>query len=415
VAVSVARAARHGASDQGFLFFCVSAEETKVHLQLPYDPGVLPAGVRSRFVDNNNGCIMHVLEAGHERTGRPCLLLLHGFPELAYSWRKQLPFLAALGYHVVAPDLRGYGRSGGAGVAYDDDLLPYTFIHRVADAVGLVKALGHRQVAAVMGHDYGSPVAGWCALLRPDVFRSLVMMSAPFTGPPVLPTGTPGQPAGGALPLARIPESLAGLPHPRKHYRWYFATREANRDMWDCPQGVQDFLRAYFHHKSGDWPGNEPFPLASSDARELARMPAYYVMNHDEDMAQTVAKEMPTPQQVAACQWLRDSELAVYSDEYKRTGFQGGLQGYRIGTDERYAGELRAFADLRVEVPALFVAGARDWGPHQAPGALERMTREVCTRMAGVHFVEGAGHWVQQEQGDAVNRLLSQFLAQVVG
>lgn len=381
--------------------------------QVPYDPRVLPAGVRSRFVDNNNGCTMHVLEAGHELPGRPCVLLLHGFPELAYSWRKQLPFLAALGYHVVAPDLRGYGRSGGADVSYDDDLLPYTFVNRVTDALGLVKALGHEQVAAVIGHDYGSPVAAWCALLRPDVFRSLVMMSAAFSGPPGLPTGTAGAPAQGALPLSGIPESLAALPRARKHYRWYYATREANRDMWHCSQGVHDFLRAYFHHKSGDWPGNEPFTLGSWAAGELAKMPAYYVMDRDQDMAQTVAPEMPTPAQVAACQWLTESELDVYAAEYGRTGFQGGLQGYRIGTDARFAGELKAFAGRTIDVPALFVAGARDWGAYQAPGALERMTREVCTRMAGTHFVEGAGHWVQQEQGDAVNRLLSQFLAEV--
>ena len=381
--------------------------------QVPYNASVLPSGVRSRFVDNNNGCTMHVLEAGYELPGRPCVLLMHGFPELAYSWRKQMPFLAALGYHVVAPDLRGYGRSGGAGVRYDDDLLPYTFINRVADALGLVKALGHERVEAVIGHDYGSPVAAWCALLRPDVFRSLVMMSAAFPGPPALPTGTAVALTKGALPLVGVPESLAALPQPRKHYRWYYATREANEDMWHCPQGVHDFLRAYFHHKSGDWPGNEPFPLASWAADQLAKMPTYYVMERDQDMPQTVAQEMPTPAQVSACQWLTESELEVYSAEYGRTGFQGGLQGYRTGTDARFVGDLKAFAGRTIDVPTMFISGARDWGAYQSPGALERMTREVCTRMAGTHFVEGAGHWVQQEQADEVNRLLSQFLSKV--
>jgi pimeloyl-ACP methyl ester carboxylesterase len=383
--------------------------------QIPYDPAVLPAGVRSRFVDNNNGCVMHVLEAGHETAGRPCVLLLHGFPELAYSWRRQLPFLASRGYHVVAPDLRGYGRSGGADVRYDDDLLPYSFIHRVADAVGLVKAVGYEHVAAVIGHDYGSPVAAWCALLRPDVFHALVMMSAAFPGAPALPTGAAKAPAKGALPLAGIPESLAALPRPRKHYRWYYATRQANEDMWHCPQGVQDFLRAYFHYKSGDWPGNDPFYLASWAAEELAKMPTYYVMDRDRNMAQTVAPEMPTPAQMAACGWLPESELTVYAGEYGRTGFQGGLQGYRIGTDPRFTGELKAFAGRTIDVPALFVSGARDWGAYQSPGALERMTSEVCTRMAGTHFVEGAGHWVQQERADPVNSLLGGFLSEVAG
>jgi pimeloyl-ACP methyl ester carboxylesterase len=185
--------------------------------------------------------------------------------------------------------------------------------------------------------------------------------------------------------------------------------------MWHFPQGVHDFLRAYFHYKSGDWPGNEPFTLGSWAAGELAKMPTYYVMDRDRDMAQTVAREMPTPAQVAACQWLTEPELSVYAAEYGRTGFQGGLQGYRIGTDARFAGELKAFAGRTIDVPALFVSGARDWGAYQAPGAMERMTREVCTRMAATHLVEGAGHWVQQEQPDAVNSLLSEFLAKLAG
>ncbi|MHB1121371.1 MAG: alpha/beta fold hydrolase [Ramlibacter sp.] len=375
-----------------------------------YGQGVLPAGVRSRLVDNNNGCTMHVLEAGFEPPGRPCVLLLHGFPELAFSWRKQLLLLAAAGFHVVAPDQRGYGRSTGTDVAYDDDLLPYTLINRVSDTLGLVNALGHDSVAAVIGHDYGSPVAAWCALVRPDVFRSVVLMSAAFPGAPVLPKGTAGRPPKGALPLAGLPEALAALPRPRQHHRWYYSTRAANADMWHCPQGVHDFLRAYFHFKSGDWPGNEPFPLASWDAVEMAKLPTYYLMDLGRDMAQTVAPEMPGPEQIAGCGWLTDEELAVFAQEYGRTGFQGGLQGYRVGTDPKYLGELRAFSRRTIAVPAMFISGARDWGTYQAPGALEPMAGEVCRRMTGVHLVEGAGHWVQQERPAEVNELLAGFL-----
>jgi len=138
------------------------------------------------------------------------------------------------------------------------------------------------------------------------------------------------------------------------------------------------------------------------------------VMDRDQDMAQTVAPEMPTPAQVAACGWLTESELHVYSAEYGRTGFQGGLQGYRIGTDARFVGELKAFAGRTIDVPALFVSGVRDWGAYQSPGAAERMKQDVCTRMAGTHLVEGAGHWVQQERPDAVNHLLREFLSKVV-
>jgi len=182
--------------------------------------------------------------------------------------------------------------------------------------------------------------------------------------------------------------------------------------MWRCPQGVHDFLRAYFHFKSGDWAGNAPFPLASWSAGELAKMPTYYVMDLDRDMAQTVAPEMPDAAAIAACGWLPDGELSVYSAEYERTGFQCGLQGYRVSTDPRYSGELRAFAGRTIDVPAAYIAGARDWGTYQTPGALERMTGQVCTRMLGTHLVEGAGHWVQQEASDEVNRLLLDFLAQ---
>ena len=376
-----------------------------------YGQELLPKGIRSRLIDNNNGCTMHVLEAGFEQPDRPCVLLLHGFPECAFSWRKQIPFLVAAGYHVVAPDLRGYGRSSSAVVGYDDDLMPYTLINRVSDTVGLVKALGYDSVAAVIGHDFGAVVAAWCALLRPDIFQSVVLMSAPFPGAPVLPKGTSASPPKGTLPLKGLPEALAVLSTPRQHYRWYFSTREANVDMWNCPQGVHDFLRAYFHFKSGDWPGNEPLPLASWTASEMARMPTYYVMELSQDMAQTVAREMPTADEIARCTWLSDEELAVYSAEYRRTGFQGGLQGYRIGTDPRFSGELKAFSERTLDVPAMFISGARDWGTYQSPGALERMS-EICTQHRGIHLVEGAGHWVQQERDAQVNALLAEFLAQ---
>src|SRR6188768_2075529 len=139
------------------------------------DPLPLPEGIRSRLIENVNGLTMHVLEAGAE--GRPCLLLLHGFPELAYSWRKVMLPLAAAGFHVIAPDQRGYGRTMGWDGAYDGDLGSFRMINLVRDVLGLVSALGLRSVAAVVGHDFGSPVAAWCALLRPDVFRSVVLMS----------------------------------------------------------------------------------------------------------------------------------------------------------------------------------------------------------------------------------------------
>jgi pimeloyl-ACP methyl ester carboxylesterase len=390
-----------------------ASPELAMNPHVLYGRSALPAGVRSRLVDNNNGCTMHVLEAGFEQPGRPCVVLLHGFPEIAFSWRKQLTALAAAGFHVIAPDQRGYGRSSGTDVAYDEGLQPFSMINHVSDTLGLVRALGYEHVAGVVGHDFGSPVAAWCALVRPDVFRSAVLMSAPFPGAPALPLNTADIPAPASAPTAGVPEALAQLTRPRKHYRWYYATREANAHMWHCPQGVHDFLRAYYHFKSGDWPGNEPYALESWRASEIAKMPTYYVMDLDCTMAQTVAPEMPGSAQIDACRWLTDEELSVYAAEYRRTGFQGGLQGYRVSLDPDLNAELRAFSGRTMDVPSSFISGARDWGTYQAPGGFERMTREVCTRMTGTHLVEGAGHWVQQERPDAVNQLLIEFLEAV--
>ncbi len=370
----------------------------------------LPQGIRSRSVRNGNGLTMHVLDAGFEGDGRPCIVLLHGFPELAYSWRKIMLPLAEAGFHVVAPDQRGYGQTTGWDGDYDGDVSQYRMLNLVQDVVGLVSALGLRSVAAVVGHDFGSPVAAWCALIRPDMFRSVVLMSAPFGGPPAFPFGESDeaeQPARGSNTLH---EALAQLDPPRKHYHWYYGTGEANADMLGCPQGVHAFLRAYYHHKSGDWPGNEPQPLASMRAQEFARMPTYYVMRLDQNMAETVAAEMPTPEQVAACQWLPDDELAVYSRTYERTGFQGGLNWYRASANTAHHRELRLFSGVGISVPSCFIAGDRDWGVYQTPGAFEAMQNTVCSRLLGCHLLPGAGHWVQQEASEAVTARLLGFL-----
>src|SRR3979490_3640306 len=154
----------------------------------------LPPGSSSRFVGAINGLRGHVREAGFETPGRPCLLLLHGFPELAFSWRKGMPALAAAGYHVIAPDQRGYGRTTGWDASYDGDLNSFRLLNLVRDALGLVSAFGYRFVDAVIGHDFGSSVAAWCALVRPDVFRSGGLVRAPFAGPPQLAFNTADAP-----------------------------------------------------------------------------------------------------------------------------------------------------------------------------------------------------------------------------
>ena len=215
-----------------------------------------------------------------------------------------------------------------------------------------------------------------------------------------------------ASSITSIHEALATLDRPRKHYQWYYSTRQANADMRYCPQGVHAFLRAYFHYKSADWTQNRPFPLKSWTASELAKMPSYYIMDLQKNMAETVAPEMPSDAEIAACRWLPDSELRVYSTEYERTGFQGGLQWYRSRTEARYDSELQLFSGRTIDAPSIFIAGKSDWGTYQRPGNCERMQQSACTRMLGCHLIDGAGHWVQQEQPQRVSEPLIEFLRQ---
>ena len=377
----------------------------------PYGSDILPAGIRSRVLDNINGIRVHVLDAGFETRNRPAVLLVHGFPELAYSWRKVMPQLAAAGYHVFAPDLRGYGRTGGTEVTFDDDLSPFRTFNRVTDMVALVSAFGYRSLAAVVGHDVGSGIAGWCGVVRPDIFRSVVMMSAPFGGPPALPFGTADAPgARSAAAADTIYDDLARLDPPRQHYQRYYSTREANDNMWKAPQGVHAFLRAYYHMKSADWKANAPAPLAGRTAAEWAKLPRYYVMDLNKGMAESVASEMPSPAEIKANTWLPDEALRVYANEYGRTGFQGGLQSYRVGQSGGINSDLATFSGRTIDQPSMFIGGKSDWGVYQTPGALERMQKVACTRMTAVHLVDGAGHWVQQEQPAATARLLLEFL-----
>jgi pimeloyl-ACP methyl ester carboxylesterase len=385
----------------------LSQNDPSVHMELtpmplaPIDTRHLPAGVHSRFVESVNGLRIHLLEAGHETPGQPLLLLLHGFPEIAYSWRKVIVPLAELGYHVVAPDQRGYGRTTGWSATYEQDLRPYSMLNLARDAVALTFALGYRQAAAVVGHDFGAPVAAWCALTRPDVYQRCAILSAPFAGAPSEPSKAFGD----------VEADLERMARPRKHYQRYYTTRSANDDMWCAPEGVGAFLRAYFHSKSADWTGNAPHPLAGFSADELAKMPTYYVMDRDQTMAETVRPFAPSATEIARNQWLPDAEMAVYAEEYARTGFQGGLNWYRASLEPQLISDHTLFSGKAIDVPSMFIAGQSDWGTYQAPGALDTMRERAFTHMTDVCLVPGAGHWVQQEQHEAVIEHLQALLS----
>ena len=353
----------------------------------PYGNGTLPAGIRSRMVDNNNGLMVHVLEAGFETPGRPCLLLLHGFPELAYSWRKVMLPLAAAGYHVIAPDQRGYGRTTGWDGSYDADGDPFRILNMVRDATGLVHALGYKSVAGIAGprrrlagrvlggadprrrlpqgrdHELTVPGAAEDPVQHRERRRAAETRAAPTTS---------------STPSSRSCRGRANIITTTS------ARREANDDMLHAPQGLHAFFRAYYHYKSADWKENKPHPLKSRTAEEMAKIPTYYVMERDKGMAETVAPFMPSPAEIAACKWLTDAELGVYVTEYSRTGFTGALQGYRVrrGNDPRTLAELRTFSGRTVDVPACFIAGKSDWGSYQTPGELEAMQGTGLHEMA---------------------------------
>jgi pimeloyl-ACP methyl ester carboxylesterase len=320
--------------------------------------------------------------------------------------------IASAGFHVIAPDQRGYGRTTGWDGDYDGDLASFRILNLVRDALGLVSALGYPSVAAVVGHDFGSPVATYCSLARPDVFRSVVLMSHPFGGPPPLPFDTARQKPPSSTGEPDIHAALAALKPPRKHYQWYYSTREADGNMRNCAQGIYAFLRSYYHYKSADWKQNKPFPLKSWSAEELAKLPTYYIMEFDRGMAESVAPYMPSAAEIAACKWLPDNELSVYAGEFRRNGFQGGLQWYRCRTSPRYSAELQIFSGRAIEVPSCFISGKSDWGVFQKPGDFERMQSGACARLLGCHLLDGAGHWVQQEQPEQFAKLLLEFLRQ---
>jgi pimeloyl-ACP methyl ester carboxylesterase len=380
----------------------------------PYGNSTIPPGIRSRLVPSVNGLTVHMLEAGYETAGRPAILLLHGFPELAYSWRKVMLPLAAAGYHVIAPDMRGYGRTTGWDGSYDADPDPFRILNMVRDAFSLVYALGYRSVAMVAGHDAGAPIASWAALIRPDIFRSVTILSSPFEGPPSVPFDTAN---GAAAPRPaptddELDAELAKLNPPRKYYQNYQRTRGANDNMLHAPQGLHAFFRAYYHYKSADWKGNKPHPLKARVAEEMAKIPTYYVMERDKGMAETVAPLMPSAAEIAACKWLTEVEVDVYATEYAGTEFTGALQGYRVrrGGDPKSLADMRTFSGRAIDVPSMYVAGRSDWGVYQTPGAVDKMRTTACRRMVGFHLLEGAGHWVQQEQPEQVSTLLIQFL-----
>ena len=210
----------------------------------------LPKGVSEDYVDCAQSCGLnfHVLKAG--KPGNPLILFCHGYPELAFSWRKILVPVSEAGYYCIAMDQRGYGRTKGweNKPFHEVDLNTYVNTNLVRDLVCLTWRLGYKEVACIIGHDFGAVSSAMAAFMRPDIFKATIQMSHPLNINPDPPFGD-----GSPKPDENIQAELAQLNPPRKHYKWYNCTPEAAHD-WDHPtQGLESYLRGYFHLKSADW------------------------------------------------------------------------------------------------------------------------------------------------------------------
>jgi pimeloyl-ACP methyl ester carboxylesterase len=368
-------------------------------------PPPLPDGIVENYVYcPSNGLTFHTLEAGYTpERDRPLIILCHGFPELAFSWRKVMMPIADAGYYVVAFDQRGYGRTTGWDNSsfLNTNLSQFALTNVVRDVVTLVNALGYRQVKCIVGHDFGAVTASMCALMRPDFFKSVVMMSHPFKAPAPLPFDIAHGGAHEPAPPPDIHAELAKLPVPRKHYKWYNSTPAAAVDWINPSQGLHAFLRGYLHVKSADWKDNSPHPLKSWTAEEMAKVPNYYVMPLHRSMPDTIADMMADQDSSATETWMPDRDLAFYVQEWLRTGFQGGLNYYRTTTDPNLMRDLELFVGKKIECPSTFISGAKDWGNYQQPGAIEAYP-ESCSDFRGIHLIGNAGHWPQQEQPERV-------------
>jgi pimeloyl-ACP methyl ester carboxylesterase len=302
---------------------------------------------------------LHVVEHGNG----PMVLLVHGFPETAFSWRRQMPALAAAGYRAVALDVRGYGRSSKPA-----DVADYRMVELVADNVGLVRALGASS-AAIVGHDWGSPIAANSALLAPDVFTAVALLSIPYT------------PRGGPPPT----EVFAGLGGDAEFYVSYF--QRVGRAEREIEPDVRGWLRGFYSTLSAD-----TMPEQGSDA-------AFFIPPDGTMREQFVDGPLPA--------WLSKDDLDTYAGEFERTGLTGGLNRYR-NVDRDWA-DLAPHDGAAINQPSLFIGGVRDTSTDWNRHAIDAFSITM-PGLSGNHLLSGCGHWVQQEQAQKVNEILIDWL-----
>ncbi|MGW9213822.1 alpha/beta hydrolase [Embleya sp. NPDC055664] len=308
---------------------------------------------------------LHLVEQG---TG-PLVLLVHGFPESWYSWRRQLPALAAAGHRAVALDVRGYGRSSKP--AAPD---AYRMLDLVADNVALVRALGEEQ-AVIVGHDWGANIAATSALLHPEVFRAVALLSVPYAPP------------GGPRPT----DVFAQMGGDEEFYVSYF--QEPGRAEAEIEPDVRGWLAGFYAALSADtMPAQgapDPHFVARAGGRLRDRFPA---------------GRLPA--------WLTEDELDVYTGEFERTGLTGALNRYR-NMDRDWA-DLANHAGAPIKQPSLFIGGALDASTTWMADAIAAYPTTL-PGLTSSHVLDDCGHWIQQERPDEVNRLLTTWLAGLRG
>ena len=302
----------------------------------------------------------HLVEQG---TG-PLVLLVHGFPESWYSWRHQLPALAAAGYRAVALDVRGYGRS-----SRPDAVHAYRMLDLVEDGVAVVHALGER-TAVVVGHDWGSNIAATSALVRPDVFRAVGLLSVPYA------------PRGGPRPS----EVFAGMGGDEEFYVSYF--QEPGRAEAEIEPDVRGWLAGFYAALSAD---TMPAPGAPDP---------HFVRRGGTLRERFPAGRLPD--------WLGEADLDFYAGEFERTGLSGALNRYRA-VDRDWA-DLAGFDGSPITQPSLFIGGALDASTVWMADAIKAYPATL-PGLVSSHILDGCGHWVQQERREEVNEILTGWLA----
>ncbi|MFI1421905.1 alpha/beta fold hydrolase [Streptomyces sp. NPDC020731] len=315
--------------------------------------------ITHRLISSPGGRI-HLAEQG----SGPLVLLVHGFPESWYSWRHQLPALAAAGYRAVAVDVRGYGRSSKP-AATD----AYRMTALVEDNVAVVHALGEES-AVVVGHDWGANIAASSALVAPDVFRAVALLSVPYA------------PRGGPRPS----DVFAGMGGDEEFYVSYF--QEPGRAEAEIEPDVRGWLAGLYAVLSGD---TAPAPGAPDP--------------HFVGRGGTMRDRFPAGRLPG---WLSERELDVYAGEFERTGMTGALNRYR--NMDRDWEDLVAFDGAPITQPSLFVGGALDASMTWLADAIEAFP-VTLPGLVSSHLLDGCGHWIQQERPDDVNRLLVEWLA----